>query len=172
MNTTIAQEQASDPPQPSCREEIVAGFGLVTVITGFQPGTDRLLLDFHNGATLPELSFDMGLEPGSTAVMGNGLLMVMLRAAQGVTTGDVDLRVLPEPELWDQPAPLDFVESFDPELDVVEVVYQPDHYDRLAVEVVDFADGTGATIWFNDDPILAVRGAQGLAPEDVVLTPR
>lgn len=177
MDSTSARNLiGTDAPDtaglPTCRDEVVIGYGLVTVITGFLPGTDRLLLDFNAGAPLPAVTLNLAIEPGSTAVMGNGLLMVMLRGATGVATSDVELRELPRPEDWDREPEVETVDRFDPNLDVIEILCDPDQLDLRRVAVVDFSDGTGATVLFNDRPVLKVRGAQGLDPQDILLVPR
>ena len=174
---TPLSNMAAMAPLPIYSEERFGGFGLVSVIDGFQPGTDRLMLDFNPGATLPVVTFDMALEPGSTAVMGNGRLMAVLRGVTGVAISDIRLRELPSPDDWREDAnpakkPLKIVDSFNPVEEVIEVFYQPGQFDQLDLRVEDFSDGTGATVWLNNTPVIAVRGAQGLTPADIVLVPQ
>jgi hypothetical protein len=61
------------------------------------------------------------------------------------------------------------IDDFDPEADQIEILYDPEVYGDPVVEVVDFEDGSGASIHLNGEPILHVKGAQGLDPSHVVL---
>lgn len=63
------------------------------------------------------------------------------------------------------------VEDFDREADQIEILYDPAVIDDPALDVVDFEDGTGASIVLNGSPILHVKGAQGLDPAQIVVRP-
>ena len=159
---------------PVNHDEMIDGFGIVTVVEDFIPGVDRLLLDFDAGTAMPEVSFDTELEDGSTAVMGDGLLMVVLRGVKDVQASDVEMRTLPAPIDPDDLPSLEVIDHFDPDEDEIEVLYDapPQSGHLPQIEVRDFADQTGAVVLFDGEPILAVRGAQGLQPSDVKLIPR
>ena len=163
---------ASPPATPVCHEEEVGDVGLVTVVEAFLPGVDRLLLDFDAGTELPSLSLDTELVPGSTAVLGNGTPMVLLRGVTEVRLADVALRNLPPPIDPDALRAVEVVQDFDPKVDAVEVLYDPLDGGKPLIEVRDFADKSGAAVIFNGRPILAVRGALGITPEDIKLIPR
>ncbi|MBF9032893.1 hypothetical protein HKCCE2091_01470 [Rhodobacterales bacterium HKCCE2091] len=90
----------ADVPMPDAHEEEIDGFGEISVIENFQPGIDRLLLDLDPTQGVPEITFDTAIEPGSTAVLGDGMLMVMLRGTTGVSTADVSLQIVAPPGDW------------------------------------------------------------------------
>lgn len=157
---------------PVTRDETIEGFGLVTVVEAFIPGVDRLILDFDAGVPTPEVTFDTDLEAGSTAVLGNGLLMVVVRGATGLSPADVEIRELPADIDFKSLPKLQVIEGFDPEVDEIEILFDPVADAEPTVEVQDFADKSGAMILFNGRPVMVVNGAQGLRPEAVILVPR
>ncbi|MEM1274295.1 MAG: hypothetical protein AAGF88_10785 [Pseudomonadota bacterium] len=165
-----------DAALPQSHEEAVDGHGVVTVIEDFLPGLDRLLLDFDSNV-LPQITLDMSVEAGSTAVMGNGHLMVVLRGATGVAVSDVETRMSDGSEAWETDTAEDddgvcFIADFDPAEDVIEVLYDPGTLTKHSIKVTDFEDGTGANIFFNGKLVLSVSGAQGIDPADIQLVQR
>ena len=62
----------------------------------------------------------------------------------------------------------DLITGFDPATDVLELEYSA-ALGLPEVTVTDFADGSGASIALNGVVVADVEGAQGLAPEAVVL---
>ncbi|MBF9029584.1 hypothetical protein HKCCE3408_04170 [Rhodobacterales bacterium HKCCE3408] len=186
---------------PASQDEAIAGYGTVPVISDFMPGVDRLLLDFDAGAPRPDVTLNLAIEPGSTAVMGDGLLMVVLRGVTGVSTTDIELRAYcaqddPPPDaacvgridgaismarllgldedmddLPDSCAAVPVVTDFDRNADVIEVVYDPSLSPDPVIEVADLANGRSAAILLDGQPVLHVVGAQGLDPSDVTLIP-
>ncbi|MEM9756983.1 MAG: hypothetical protein AAF914_13355, partial [Pseudomonadota bacterium] len=143
---------------PPAGEALIDGFGTVPVVTDFLPGIDRLCLSFDTGTALPLVTLNQAIEPGSTAVMGNGALMVMLRGIEGVALTDIALETLPAgaPEARD---PVPFFDDFDPRTDVVEVLYDATISSDPVVQVADFDDGTGATVLLDGHPVISVAGA-------------
>ena len=61
------------------------------------------------------------------------------------------------------------VTDFDPDLDVIEVMYDPALTPHPVISVEAFADGSGASIVMNGQVILRVTGGQGLSAADVEL---
>jgi Ca2+-binding RTX toxin-like protein len=61
------------------------------------------------------------------------------------------------------------IRDFDPEADQIEILYDPAAIQDPTVEIVDFSDGTGASVVLNGEPVLNVLGAQGLDPAQVIL---
>ncbi|MEM9318619.1 MAG: hypothetical protein AAGA70_06400 [Pseudomonadota bacterium] len=175
--STAGREEPAPQRLPVSQDEMINDYGVVTVVSGFLPGTDRLVLDFDEGADLPEVTFDLSVEQGSTAVMGNGLLMVVLRGAAGVSISDIEMRHVPVtstpvfPAMAEDLRGVRTIENYNPAEDVIEIACDPATTDESSVMVEDFPDGTGAYIFFNGKPVLAVRGAQGLRPADVNLVP-
>lgn len=86
-----ATNGAGDTPLTVEAEEQIDGYGVVSVVQDFRPGTDRLMLEFDAGQPIPQVSLDTTLEAGSTAVFGDGALMVILRGVTGVDLDDIAL---------------------------------------------------------------------------------
>ena len=176
MNMSHVPGDGSAGPQahaaPVCHEEDICDLGVVTVVEAFLPGVDRLLLDFDAGTELPGISLDTETVPGSTAVLGNGAPMVLVRGVTEVRPADITLRNLPPPIDPDVLRAVKVVKDFDPKLDIVEVLYDPLDGGAPLVEVRDFADKSGAAVIVNGRPILALRGTTGISPEDIRLIPR
>jgi Ca2+-binding RTX toxin-like protein len=63
------------------------------------------------------------------------------------------------------------ITDYDPEADQIEILYDPSVLSDPSVDVVDFTDGTGASILLDGAAILHVVGAQGLDPAQVVVRP-
>ncbi len=61
------------------------------------------------------------------------------------------------------------VTDFDPGMDRIEVIFDPEVNPNPVLEVLDFADGSGADILLNGEVILSVTGAQGLDPNLIEL---
>ncbi len=61
------------------------------------------------------------------------------------------------------------VTDFDPGMDRIEVIFDPDLHPNPILEVLDFEDGSGADIVLNGEVILSVTGAQGLDPNLIEL---
>jgi Ca2+-binding RTX toxin-like protein len=61
------------------------------------------------------------------------------------------------------------VSDFDPAQDMIELLYDPEQTPDPIVTVVDFDDGSGASILFNGTVVLTVSGAQGLDPAAIEL---
>ncbi|GAB5449417.1 calcium-binding protein [Gymnodinialimonas sp.] len=61
------------------------------------------------------------------------------------------------------------VTDFNPVEDRIEVIFDPQESPDPALEVIDFADGSGADIILNGEVILSVAGAQGLDPNMIDL---
>lgn len=61
------------------------------------------------------------------------------------------------------------VADFDPTEDRIEVIFDPEESPDPRLEVLDFADGSGADILLNGQVILSVTGAQGLDPSMIDL---
>jgi Ca2+-binding RTX toxin-like protein len=67
------------------------------------------------------------------------------------------------------------VTDFDPATDRIEVLYDPARVSDPEIGVIDFGDGTGASITLNGEVMMRVHGAQGLDPANVdlrTLTPQ
>lgn len=61
------------------------------------------------------------------------------------------------------------VTDFDPSMDVIEVVYDPDQTPDPQISVEDFEDGTGAYILLDGEIILNVSGGQDIDPDLIQL---
>lgn len=61
------------------------------------------------------------------------------------------------------------VADFNPSEDRIEVIFDPQENPDPMLEVLDFADGSGADIILNGEVILSVAGAQGLDPNMIQL---
>ncbi|OAN75208.1 hypothetical protein A8B78_16765 [Jannaschia sp. EhC01] len=61
------------------------------------------------------------------------------------------------------------VTDFNPTEDRIEVIFDPQESPDPTLEVLDFADGSGADIILNGEVILSVAGAQGLDPNMIDL---
>lgn len=64
------------------------------------------------------------------------------------------------------------VADFNPSEDRIEVIFDPYESPDPTLEVLDFADGSGADIILNGEVILSVAGAQGLDPNMIDLQAR
>lgn len=85
-----AEKMPFDDEMPTYIEESVEGWGTVTVVSNFEPGIDRLVLQFDaEDGPLPEVTLNMDVEAGSTAVMGDGLLMTIVRGTTDLSLGDL-----------------------------------------------------------------------------------
>jgi len=67
--------------------------------------------------------------------------------------------------------PVDTIPDFDPEFDQVEILFDANQIEEPEVTVIDFEDGTGASILLNGEMVTHVIGAQGLDPAKVLLRP-
>lgn len=187
----VIEQMAFDGEQPIYTDEEIEGWGVVTVVANFIPGVDQIILEFDpSEGPLPLLTFDHGLEDGSTALMGDGRLMALVRGVTEIKREDVNMIVAeaedgPRASGLDgefgqaDPAPqgarkraLPLLDNFDPREDVIEVVYDPSAHPDPVITVEDFEDQTGANILLDGETVLRVAGAQGLDPADVRLIAR
>ncbi len=157
-------------------------------VLGFEHDTDRLILDFEGTeAEAPEITIDLDTLPGSALVNANGTTVALVEGADGLTPDHVEVAMSGMPSNADGsgeedsnvpdtslPRPndgLEFVSDFDRSADQIEILYDPHAIDDPVVEIEDFVDGSGASVLLNGEPVLHVAGAQGLDPDQVILSP-
>lgn len=167
--------RAFEDAQPTYSDEDIPGWGVVTVVGNFISGVDQIVLEFDpSDGPLPLLTFDHTLEDGSTALMGDGRLMAIVRGVTEVRRADVNMLVaedvsVAECEVGETDKTMPMLENFDPAEDVIEIMYNPTAHPDPKITVEDFADGTGADILLDGKSVLRIAGAQGIDPAEVRL---
>lgn len=149
----------------------------------------------------PLITVDLQTSPGNAVVEANGVAVTLVAGATGFTADLVDVVMSGVSTAQAAPAPTEGVPSaetadaapfevpfgdaqdgthgaflgtirdFDPEADQIEILYDPEILPDPTIEVVDFEDGTGASILMNGETLLHVVGAQGLDPSRIALQP-
>jgi hypothetical protein len=155
----------------------------IPLVADFDCATDRLILDFDGAEDeIPLITVDLETSPGNAVVEANGVAVTLVAGASGLTAEQVDIVMsgapsdaLPpsRPGGSDDDEPVSdlvgTVTDFDRDADQIEILYDPEVVPDPSVDVVDFTDGTGASIVLDGKPILHVVGAQGLDPNEVLL---
>jgi len=159
-------------------------------VADFACETDRLILDFDGTEDeAPLITVDLETSPGNAVVQANGVAITLVEAADQLTADHVDIVMsgtpaeAPPPSRPGSPGEASFgadddgqagdvvgtVTDFDRKADQIEILYDPEVVPDPSVDVVDFTDGTGASIVLDGEPVLHVLGAQGLDPAEVVM---
>jgi len=162
----------------------------IPLVADFDCATDRLILDFDGTEEeAPRITVDLETSPGNAVVEANGVAVTLVAGASALTAEQVDIVMSGTPSEALPPSPsggpgeaslgadgggqagdvVGTVTDFDRDADRIEILYDPEVVPDPSVDVVDFSDGTGASIVLNGEPILHVVGAQGLDPSEVAL---
>lgn len=134
------------------------GFGADTLLGG--AGNDRLDGTFTTGGSI-FVTFDQ--DEGDILDGGDGDDTILIGARDIATGGDGADRFVTGSYI-ETAEVAGHVTDFDPSMDVIEVIFDPDLTPDPVITVEDFDDGTGANILFEGQLILSVSGAQGLDP--------
>jgi Ca2+-binding RTX toxin-like protein len=137
-------------------DRLAGNGGLDTFIGGL--GNDTILdydLALYDGPNASLVDGGAGndrifVDGGSTITGGTGEDLIYI--FQGLTNSDVSE-----------------VTDFNPDEDRLEFEIEVDETDSGALRLVDFADGTGAEVYYGDILLARVTGAQGLDPDEIDL---
>jgi Ca2+-binding RTX toxin-like protein len=143
-------------------DSLQGGFGADTILGG--DGDDAIDGSFSRGAVFGPTDQDSGdlIDGGA----GNDNIFV---GADDMVTGGAGADIFTGGDYIGEDASAGLVTDFDRNADRIEVVYDPAILPDPEVDVVDFEDGTGASITVNGQTVLHVAGAQGLDPAMVGL---
>lgn len=138
-------------------DSLQGGFGADTILGG--DGDDAIDGSFSLGAAFGSTDQDTGdlIDGGA----GNDTIFV---GADDTVTGGAGADIFTGGDFMGEDAAPGLVTDFDRNADRIEVVYDPAMLPDPEVDVVDFEDGTGASITVNGQTVLHVAGAQGLDP--------
>lgn len=139
------------------------GFGADTLSGG--AGNDRLDGTFTAGGSV-FATFDQ--DEGDRLDGGDGDDTILI-GAQDIATGGDGADSFVTGSYIETAEVAGHVTDFNPSMDVIEVIFDPDLTPDPMITVEDFADGTGANILFEGQLILSVSGAQGLDPSMIEL---
>ena len=182
--TTSSPMTSSTPPS-------FPGGPDIPLVADFDCATDRLILDFDGTEEeAPRITVDLETSPGNAVVEANGVAVTVGRGRKRPHGGSRSTSSCPEPRPRRCPHPLPAARArrawartaagkpatssapsriSTANADRIEILYDPEVVPDPSVDVVDFSDGTGASIVLNGEPILHVVGAQGLDPSEVAL---
>ncbi len=134
------------------------GLGADTLLGG--AGNDRLDGTFTTGGSI-FATFD---QDGGDLLDGGAGDDTILVGAHDIATGGDGADRFVTGSYIETAEVAGHVTDFDPSMDVIEVIFDPDLTPDPVITVEDFDDGTGANILFEGQVILSVSGAQGLDP--------
>ena len=149
----------------------------IPLVTGFDPATDRLILDFPGtAADAPEITVDLTTSPGDALILADGIPVTFVAGA-APSAGHIDI-VMSDAEATAPRAPgmgafpaLGVIDHFDPATQQIEIDYDPVVVSDPDLDIRASRDGQGADILLNGEVVVNVAGVRSLDPGLVVLRP-